>query len=140
MDRHVAALAAAVTDRGGAGEVPDSRLETEVALGQCAHWTDIHDIRRVAIVEFLARVDAQLGAVPALEDAELPGLGNLVGEADAAGAEDTALLVQHHMGTQYHGLVLFDLLLPEPRVIEPEVQIEILQVALTGLVADRTVE
>ncbi len=38
------------------------------------------------------------------------------------------------------GLVLLDLLLPEPRIIEPEVQVKILQVALTGLVADRTVE
>ena len=31
-------------------------------------------------------------------------------------------------------------MLPEPRVIEPEVQVEILQVALAGLVADRAVE
>ena len=49
-------------------------------------------------------------------------------------------LVQHHMGAEFHGLFLFDLVLPEARVIEPEVHVEILQVALTRLIANRTVE
>src|SRR6185503_18061553 len=103
---HVAPLAATVADRGGAREVPDAGFETEVPLSQCTHGTDIHHVSRVAIVEFSAGVNPQLGVVPAIEDAELAGLGNLVREAHATRAEDAALLVQHHMGAECHGLVL----------------------------------
>ena len=137
---HVAALAATITDRRGAGEIPDSGLETEVAFGQRTNGTDIHNVRGVTVVELASGVDPQLRVIPAIEDSELAGLRDLVGEAHAPGTEDATLLVQHHVRAQCDGLVLLDLLLPEPRVIKSEVQIEILQVALTGLIAYRAVE
>src|SRR5262249_10077216 len=116
------------------------RFETKVPLSESAHGTDVHDIRRVAVIEFHARIDPQLGVVSAIEDAELAGLRDLIREAYASRAQDAALLVQHHVGTECHGLVLLHFLLAKPRIVEPEVQIKILQVALAGLVADRTIE
>ena len=44
------------------------------------------------------------------------------------------------MGTEGHGLFLLDLVLLEPRVVKTEVHVVVLQIALTGLVADRAVE
>ena len=88
---------AAVADRRGAREVPDPGLEAEVPLGEGSHRADVDDVARVGIVEPLARIEPQLGPVAAVENAELAGLGDLVGEAHAAGAEDAALLVQHHV-------------------------------------------
>ena len=43
-------------------------------------------------------------------------------------------------GPSGHGLLLLDLLLPKPRIVEPEVHVEVLKVAFAGLVADRAVE
>ena len=131
VEIHVAALAASVADSGGGGEVPDPGFETKIRLGQGPHGTDVHYVGRVGIVEYLAGAKSQLGLVPAVEDAELAGPGDLVCEAHAAGAEDAAFLIQHHVGAEFHGLSLFDLVLPEARVIDPEVHVEVLQVALT---------
>src|SRR5262245_37469512 len=88
----------------------------------------------------MAVAHAHLGMVPAIEDAELASLGNLVGETHAPRAENAALLVEHHMGANRDGFMLLDLLFPKPRVVEAEVQVEILQVAFAGLVADRAIE
>src|SRR5262249_36358314 len=52
----------------------------------------------------------------------------------------TTLLVEHHVRTERHGLSLLDLLLAKSRVVEAEIQVEILKVALAGLIAHRTVE
>ena len=115
VDVHVASLRAAVADRRGAREIPDPGLEAEVPLGERSHRADVHDIARVGIVELLTRIEPQLGPVPAVEDAELAGLGDLVREAHAARAQDAALLIQHHVRADRHRLLLLDLLLPEPR-------------------------
>ena len=126
MHVDIAPLTATVADRGGTREVPDPGLVAKIPFRQRPHGTDVHNVRRVGIVEYLAGVEPELGPVPAIEDAELAGPGDLVGETHAPGTEDTALLVQHHMGAKRHGLLLLDLVLSEPRVVEPEVHVEVL--------------
>src|SRR5207247_5471783 len=115
-------------------------LEVEIALGEGADGTDVYHVRRVAIVQLMTGADADLGVVAAIEDAELAGLGDLVGEAHTAGAEDASLLVEHDMRPERHGLVLLHLLFAEARIVQAEVEVEILQVAFARLVADGTVE
>src|SRR5262245_45167744 len=44
------------------------------------------------------------------------------------------------MRTEWHGLMFFDLLLFEPGIIESEVQVKILKIALTRLITNRTIE
>src|SRR5262249_20915605 len=135
----VASLAAPVANRRRAGEIPDPRLKTEIALGERTHGADIHHVRRVAIVQLGAGVEPQLGVVSAVENSELAGMRDLVGEAHTTGTEDTALLVEHDVRAERHGLVLFDLLLAKSRIVETEIEVEVLQVALAGLVAYRAI-
>ena len=49
-------------------------------------------------------------------------------------------MIQHHVRTQHDSLVLLDLLFAELRVVETEIHVEVLQVALAGLIADRAVK
>src|SRR5438128_4525558 len=140
MQVHVAPLTAAIAHGRRAREIPNPGLETEIPLGQCAHRADVHHVRGVRILERRTWINPDLAVVSAIENAELAGLGDLVGKAHAAGAENATLLIQHHMRTERHGLMFLDLLLLESRIVEPEVEIEILQVALTGLITNRTIQ
>ena len=140
MDVHVARLGAAVAHRWGAREVPDSRFETEILLGEGPDRADVHDVGRIRIVQPLTGIKSQLSSVPSVKNAELPGLGDLVRKTHATGTQDAPLLVQHHVRANGHGLLLLDLLLPEARIVEPEVHVEVLKIAFTRLVADRAVE
>src|SRR5439155_13687619 len=105
----IAPLAAAVADRGRAGEIPNPGFETEIPLRQSAHRTDVHDVCRVGVRQRTSGKNPHFAVVATIENAELAGPGDLVGKADTAGAEDTALLIQHHMGTEWNGLMLLDL-------------------------------
>ena len=140
MQVHIAPLTAAIAHGRRAREIPNPGLETEIPLGQCAHRADVHHVRGVRILERRTWKNPDLAVVSAIENAELAGLGDLVGKAHAAGAENATLLIQHHMRTERHGLMFLDLLLLESRIVEPEVEIEILQVALTGLITNRTIQ
>src|SRR5712692_5861210 len=140
MDVHIAPLRAAVAHRWGAREVPDSRFETEILLGEGPDRADVHDIGRVAIVQPLTGIESQLSPVPSVKNAELPGLGDLVCKTHAAGTQDAALLVQHHMRANGDGLLLLDLLLAKPGVVKPEVHVKVLEVAFSRLVTDGAVE
>ena len=116
-------------DFGGV-EVPDAHLEAEVAVGQRAHGADVDDVARVLVVEVLAREEADLGVVAAVEDAELAGVRDLVAEAHAARAEDAALGVEHDVRAERHRLRLVDLLVRHPRVVEAVLHVVDLQPAL----------
>src|SRR5712692_5288150 len=140
MDVHIAPLHAAVAHRWGAREIPDSRFETEIHFGEGSHRADVHDIGRVGIVQPLTGIESQLSPVPSVKNAELRGLGDLVRKTHAAGTQDAALLVQHHVRANGHGLLLLDLLLPKPGVVKPEVHVKVLKVAFSRLVTDGAVE
>src|SRR5947208_15650444 len=140
MGVHIAALRAAVADGRSAREIPDPCLESKFAIGQGANRTDVDHVARVRIVEILARIERHLGLVAAIEDAELAGLRDLVGETNAARAQDAALLIEHHVRSDGDGLLLLDLLFSEPGIVEAEIHVEVLEVALSRLIADGTVE
>ena len=140
MDVHIAALCATVADGRGAREVPDPCLESKVAIGKGANRTDVDDVARVRIVELLAGIESDLRPVASIEDAELAGLRDLVGEPDAARAQDAALLIEHHVRTDGYSFLLLDLLFSEAGIVEPEVHVEVLEVALSRLIAHGTVE
>jgi hypothetical protein len=76
----------------------------------------------------------------AVDEAEDVVLGDLLAEADAAGAEDAALVVEHDARPELGALRLDVLLLDEARVAAAVAGGLLLQLALAGLVADRTVE
>src|SRR5439155_15004363 len=107
---------------------------------QRTHRTDVYDVGRIGILERSASVNAHLRLVSAIENAELASLSDFIRKAHAAGAEDTALLIQHYMGPECHGFMLLDLLLLEPRIVESEVQVEVLQIALAGLITNGTIK
>src|SRR5262249_32856219 len=88
----------------------------------------------------LAGIEPDLRTVAAIEDAELPGLRDLVGKTHAARAQDAALLIEDHVRADRFGFLLLDFLLSEPGIVEPDVHVEVLEVALARLIADGAVE
>ena len=59
-------------------------LNRKSSFGEGADGADVDDVARVGIVEPLTRIESQLSPVPAVENAELSRLGDLVGKAHAA--------------------------------------------------------
>ena len=136
-----AAPRAARADRGRSREKPRTRAETEVGVEQRADRADVDDVSRVVRVELAVRgrdVDHLVRA--AAEDAQLRRLGDFFHEAHAAGAEHAALLVEHHQVGELLALVAQHLGALEPRGLEVVAHVVVLQLALTGLVADRAVD
>ena len=92
------------------------------------------------MIELAAGRDDDLGQVAALAQIEDRILGELVGEADAARADDAALGVVDDGGAEHDGLgLVHDLLLHAlagTLMLEPV----ILKAALTGLIADGAVD
>ena len=140
VDLDIAPAGAAIAHRLGRVEVPDAHLEPEVAVGERAHRADVDHVARVLVLEGLAGEEADLGVIPAVEDAELAGARDLVAEPDAARAQDAALRVEDDMRPQRHGLGLVHLLVGHPRIVEAVAHVVDLQPALARLVADRAVE
>src|SRR3989454_3623636 len=141
---HVRVDVAAARASGAHGlgrlEVPHAHLEAEVAVGQRADRTDVHDVARILVVELSARKEPDLGVVATLEDAQLPRAGDLVAEAHAARAEDASLGVEDDVRPEGYRLRLVHLLVRHPRIVEAVLHVVDLEPALAGLVADRAVE
>src|SRR5437867_12761380 len=111
MQVHIAPLTAAIAHGRRAREIPNPGLETEIPLGQCAHRADVHDVRGARILERRTWKNPDLAVVSAIENAELAGLGDLVGKEPAAGGENGTLLMQHQMRTERSGSTFSALLL-----------------------------
>ncbi len=82
--------------------------------------------------------DHRVGAAVARD--QLPVLGDLLGEARAAVAEDAALAVERDRRRDRDRLLERALREGHPRVAGPEAERQVLQRALAALVADRAVE
>ena len=141
VDVDVATGSAAGTDGLNLLQVPDPRLKAEVFTGQRAHWADIDHIARVQVIEPLAWKQVNVAMIATGKDAQLAGLGDLVEEPSAAGTEDATLLIENHLRPEIHDLALFDFgFKREPAAVDAVVHVVVLQLALTGLVADRAVD
>src|SRR5262249_11654017 len=86
--RGVAAHLAAGAQRRLLVEVEDALGEAEAGRGERTHRADVHDAGGKLVVELLAGKGTDLGTGAALEEAQLAGAGDLLGEADAARALD----------------------------------------------------
>src|SRR5207247_8441292 len=94
MQVYVAPLTAAIAHGRRAREIPNPGLETEIPLGQCAHRADVNHVRGVRILERRTWINPDLAVVSAIENAELAGLGDLVGKNHEAGAKNQKTLNQ----------------------------------------------
>jgi hypothetical protein len=121
-------------------QVPHAGAESKILVRQRAHRTDIHDVTGVRILQPPTRKQIDLTVVAALEDAELTGFRHLVEKARAAGAQDTALLIEHDQWSDVDRLALLDLRLERHTArLAVVIHVVILQFALTRLVADRAI-
>ena len=139
----VAAHLAAGAERRLLVEVPDALGEAEAGRGQGAHRADVHHAGGERVGQLLARERADLDARAAVEEAELAGARDLLGEADAARALDAAVHVEDDVGAERDALAARVgplVLVLEARVGDAVLEGVVLQAALAGLVADRAVE
>src|SRR5690606_4014626 len=67
-------------------------------------------------------------------------LADLVCEPNATGTKNASFLVEENVRPNREGLLSLDLIFNEATIVSAVLHIKILQVALTGLVAYRTVE
>jgi hypothetical protein len=77
---------------------------------------------------------------PAVENPNFVALGNLSYKADTARAQDAPLSVKDHMGADDFGLVALDLVLIHAAIVKAELHVIFLQIAFSGLIADRTIQ
>ena len=94
---------------------PDAHLEAEIRRGQRADRTDIDGVERVIILQPLAGMRGQDGVAAAIDEAEDVVVRDLLAEADAARAENAALVVERDARTELDVLRFLDLLLEETR-------------------------
>jgi hypothetical protein len=135
----VAPGGAALADAARAAQEPDARLEAEVAGGQRADRAHVLGHQRVVVVELPPGGDDDLTQVAALAEGEHGILGQLVGDADAARADDAALGVVDDGRPEGHRLGLVHDLLVHALALALVLEPIVLQAALAGLVADGAV-
>src|SRR5262249_56314930 len=87
-----------VGDAGRGIELPGAHREPEVLRGQGPHRADVDGVQRVRVVQHLAGRDGENLAVAAVGHLELVLPGDLVADADAARAQDAALLIEDDVG------------------------------------------
>ena len=122
-------------------EVPDPHPEAEVLLGQRPHRTNIDRIASVLVVDRFARPMIDLVVIATAENRQLAGAGNFIEEPRTACAQDAALLVQHHIRADIDRLALLILLAElKARRLSVVIHVVVLQLALAGLIAHRTID
>src|SRR5215217_7825534 len=136
----VASDGAHPADRRHVLNLPRPRLEAVARGGERADRAELDHVAAEAPTVWLLpeRRDHRLRAA-VLRD-QLPVLRNLLGEARAAVAEDAALAVERDQRADRDRLVERALRESHPRVARPPAERQVLQRALTALVADRAVE
>jgi hypothetical protein len=137
---HVAATTTPGTDTGRLRQKPNTLLEAEIGAGQRPNRTYIDGIERVIVLQPLAGMHCESGMAATLSEAEHGLIGDLSSEADATAAHDAALVIEAHTWADVHILRLLDLVLTEAAFAFAMLDAELLQTALTSLIADRAVE
>ena len=137
---HVALARAEGADGARVLDVPGAGAEPVGLRRQRAHRAQLDDVAVEggdvgAVVE-----GADIGRRPALEELELLVLGDLLAEAHAAVAEDAALAVDPHQRRQRHRLLEVALGVDDAASARAPAHRDVLERALTALVADRAVE
>lgn len=139
-DEDVAAGAAVRIDGLGLLEEPDAHLEAEILGSQCADGTDVDGVKGIVAVEPLARMNREMRVAAAIDESQAIILRDLVHETDAARAENAALIIEDDPLTDVDMLRLLHLGILEAGVGVSVFDGELLQAALTRLVADGAVQ
>ena len=139
-DDRVAPGAAGRADTFGFAQEPDAHLEAEIFARQRADRADVDRVERVIAVEALSFMNGQRGVAAAVDEAEDVVVGHFLHEADAAGAEDAAFVIEDDVFANVLALGFFDFVLDEVRSAVAELDGEFLQAAFPGFVADGAVE
>ena len=139
-DDDVAARRAARADAFGFLQKPDAHLETKILRRERADGTDVHGVERVIVVENFSRIRRERVPTAAIDDAERVIADDVLRETDAARAKDATLVVEHDARTEVDGLGLVNFWFDEAARALAVIHGIFLQLALAGLIADRTVE
>src|SRR5262249_850494 len=136
----IAAGAATRADGRRLLQIPDANFEAEIAVRQCAHWTDINNVSGKRIIENRIREQRNGGMIAAIDHRKFVGSRNFLKEAYTACTFDAALAVKYNVGTENFPLavVLFSLLEAAPLTVV--LHVIILQPTLPRLVTDRTIQ
>src|SRR6185437_7745159 len=140
VEPRAAAGRAALADALGRAQKPNARLEAEVLGRERAHRADVVDHHRVVAVELTPGRDDDLFDVAALALIEHRIFGDLRHEADAARADDAALGVVDDRRPEGDALRLVDRLVAHALLVLAVLEPIILELALAGLIADRTID
>ena len=112
-DEDVTAGRTTGADAPGFLEEPYAHLETEILRCERAHWTNVHRVQRVIIVESFARKRRERVEAAAIDDAERVVAHDVLREPDAARTEDAAFIIEHDTRTKVNHLGLVNLGLHE---------------------------
>src|SRR6266508_3333665 len=140
LDADVAARAAARTDRRGLLQIPNSDLETKIAIRERAHGADVDHIGRQRIVEHGALEQRNGRMIAAVDHGEFIGFGDLLAKAHAARTLDAALAVEDDIWPENRSLAVVYLANVKAALLTVMLHVIILQPALARLIADRTVD
>jgi hypothetical protein len=100
VDVQIAAPAAGKADRLVLAQVPSPHLVEEIPADERPHRAEIDDVAGKLVVQLHPREEPDLRLLPPPDDGKLPGAGDLVQEAGAAGAEDATLAPKGHLRPQ----------------------------------------
>ncbi len=139
-DEDVGAEAVEGVNGFGFFEEPDAHFEAEIFGGERTDGADVHSVEGIGVVETFARVDGEVGLGAALDEAEAVVVGDVFHEADAAGAEDAAFVVEDDVFANVHGFGFFVFLLDEAGAAGAVVEGVFLEFAFASLIADGAVE
>src|SRR5205807_1762229 len=139
-DDDVAAGGATGADAFGFFEKPNPHLETEIFRGEGADGANIDGVKGIIIVERLSRVAGEGVKAAPIHDAQGIVANDVFGEADAAGAEDAAFVIEHDSGAEVHAFGFMDFGLDKAARGFAVIHGVLLQFALACLVADRAVQ
>src|SRR5262245_46614355 len=140
FDADIAAGATTRADGRRLLQIPDANFEAEIAVRQCAHWTDINDVSGKRIIENRIREHRNGGMIAAIDHRKFVGSGNLLKETHTARTFNAALAVKYNVGTEDFPLavVLFSLLKAAPLTVV--LHVIVLQPTLPRLITDRTIQ
>ena len=140
VEAQVAADGAVVADAGRAFDLPGAEGEAGDAVGQRADGADVDDVAAGLGVDRLAILDVDDGLAAALEKGKLGLDFPFLQIADAAPADDTALLVENDCVGDEVVLLLAAFRLDQLANAGAEAHGLVLQRAFAALVADGAVE
>ena len=95
---------------------PDPHLEAEIRRGQRADRADIDRVERVIVLQSFAGMGGQHGVAAAIDEAEHVVLRDFLAKANAARAEDAALVIERDARPELDVLRLLHLVLEEARI------------------------